>query len=116
MDINTQIRESLRLLTGIKEGILPSSDCYSIISKLDCVLTSITIRYLRKKYPPTNPASSGVIGRLVDLTGTYPDVVKVVKDGEADSISEWFDETYSFRDFYDNPEELITMIVEKLEG
>ena len=116
MDITTQIREGTRLLIGIEEGTLPSSDCYNIIAQLDEVLVSLVVRYLRKKYPPTRPEAAGVVGRLVDLTGTYPIVVKKVKDGEDDPISEWFDDTYAFRDFYSTPEEFIELIVNKLEG
>ena len=87
MDIQTQIREGERFLTGVEDGILPSSDCYNIASSLDPVLVSLIVRYLRKKYPASNPQSSGVIGRLVDLSGTYPQIVKMVQEGEQDSIS-----------------------------
>ncbi|SMF66596.1 hypothetical protein [Pseudobacteriovorax antillogorgiicola] len=116
MDITSQIREGVRLLTGIEEGTLPSSECYNIINQLDEVLVSLTIRYLRKKYPPTRQEATGVVSRLVDLSGTYPQVVQMVKDGEADPISEWFTDTYAFREFYDSPESFIETIVNKLEG
>lgn len=116
MDINSQIREGLRFLTGVEEGNLSSSDAYNIISSLDPVLISLSIKYLRKKYPPTRQESAGIMGRLVELSGTYPKVVQWVKDGDEDPISEWFHDTYSLKDFFSDPEEFIDLIVNKLEG
>ena len=116
MDINSHIQEGVRLLCGIEQGTLPSSECFNIVDKIDYVTTSLIVRYLRKKYPATKPASSGVMGRLVDLTGTYPQVVQLVKKGEQDPISEWFNDTYSFREFYEDPETFVKLIVEKIEG
>lgn len=116
MDIHTHVQESIRLLTGVEDGTLSAMDSYNIANKIDYVMTSLIVKYLRKKYPATNQASSGVIGRLVDLTGTYPQVVQLVKKGEDDPISEWFEETYSYRDFYDKPEEFVSLIIDKIEG
>lgn len=109
-------RDSLRWLEGLEDGHMGSLDLYNLSQKLDPVLTSLMIRYLRKKYPNTKPEAAGVIGRLVDLSGTYPQVVKTAKDAESDPICEWFLETYSFSEFYQKPEEMIDLIVEKLEG
>lgn len=116
MDITSQIREGVRLLDGIEEGTMNSSDSYNIIDQLDDVLVSLIIKFLRKKYPPSRPEASGVIARLVDLSGTYPKVVQKVKNGETDPISEWFEESYAFRDYYSTPEEFVDLIVNKLEG
>lgn len=116
MDINSQIREGVRLLEGLEDGVLNSSDCYNIVDSLDDVLVSLIIKYLRKKYPPSKPEAAGVMGRLVDLSGTYPKIVQIVKEGEEDPISEWFQESYAFRDYYSDPDEFVSLIVNKLEG
>ena len=116
MDINSQIREGVRLLEGLEDGVLPSSDCYNILDQLDDVLVSLVIKYLRKKYPASKPDAAGVMGRLVDLSGTYPKVVQKVKNGDDDPISEWFEESYAYRDYFSDPDAFITLIVNKLEG
>jgi hypothetical protein len=114
--MDTQKRDSISWLEGLEDGKMGSNDLYTLAQKLDPVLTSLMIRYLRKKYPSTKPEAAGVISRLVELSGTYPQVVKNAKDAEADPICEWFLETYSFSEFYSKPEEMIDLIVEKLEG
>ena len=77
---------------------------------------SLTFKYLRKKYPPSRPEAAGVVGRLVDLSGTYPKVVEMVKEGEEDPMCEWFEDTYTYREYFDSPEDFIELIVNKLEG
>ena len=116
MDINSQIREGIRLLEGLEDGLLSSSDCYNIFDTLDDVLVSLIIKYLRQKYPPTQPDAAGVMGRIVELSSTYPKVVEKVKSGDADPITEWFEDSYTYRDYYSDPEEFISLVVNKLEG
>ncbi len=116
MDIQTQVRESLRWLEGVEDGALQTQDLYLIADKLDPVIVSLMIRYLRKKYPSTKPDSGAVIGRLVELGSTYPGITKKAKEAESDPISEWFTETYNFGEFYQKPEEMVQLIVDKLEG
>jgi hypothetical protein len=116
MDAQAQVREGLRWLDGIESGNVPANDLFFIAEKLDPVLTSLIIRYLRKKYPCAKPEAAGVLSRILELTGTYPQLVKKTRDAEQDPVSQWFLETYSFSEFYNKPGELVQLIVDKLEG
>lgn len=109
-------RESLRLLKGIENGTLTTADAANVADKRDPVIVHFVLRYLREKYPAREPSSQGVTQRLLELTSTYDNVIKAAKAGEKDSITEWFDETYSVREYFDKPEELVDMLVEKIEG
>lgn len=109
-------REALRLLEGLENGNLTTADAYNVADKLDPVLVYFVLRYLREKYPPNEPRSQGVATRLVELTSTYDSIVKKSKAGEKDVLREWFDDSYTTREFFNEPEEFISMIVEKIEG
>lgn len=109
-------QESLRLLNGLESGSLSIADAYSIADKRDPLIVYYVLRYLREKYPASAPASSGVVGRIVELTKTYDKLVKKAKDGEHDSLREWFDDTYDLRSFFNNPEKLVDTLIEKIES
>lgn len=114
--MNEEKRESLRLLKGVENGTMTTADAYNVADGRDPVIIYFVMRYLREKYPPSSPASQGVTSRLLELTSTYDSVIKASKKGEKDSITEWFDDTYNIRDYFDKPEELVDMLVEKIEG
>jgi hypothetical protein len=116
MQITGENQESMRLLSGLEEGTFTANDAYTVASKRDPVLVYFIIRYLREKYPPNHPASAGVVARLVEFTSTYPAIVKLSQNGEKDPIREWFDDTYNMREFFAKPDELITMIIDKIES
>lgn len=116
MSIQMEVKESLRLLMGIENGTLTAADASNVAAGRDPVIVYFVLRYLREKYPPSSPTSQGVTTRLVELTGTYDQVIKASKKGEKDSIREWFDDTYAMREFFDKPEELVELLVEKIEG
>jgi hypothetical protein len=109
-------RDGLRILTGLENGTLSSSDVYNVIEKQDPLLVYFIIRYLREKYPPQQPTSQGVTQRLLELTSTYDSIAKDMKKAEKDSLREWFDDTYEMREFFSKPEAYVDMIVEKIEG
>jgi hypothetical protein len=54
--------------------------------------------------------------RMVELTKTYDDLVKMAKKAEKDPIREWFDDTYRVKEFQGRSHELMELIVEKIEG
>jgi hypothetical protein len=108
--------ESLRLLQGIEAGTLSTADAFNISDKIDPTLLYFVFRYLRESYPATNPSSKGVLERMVEISSTYPQLVAKAKKGEKDPIREWFDETYSIRDFRENSEEFIDLIYGKIDG
>jgi hypothetical protein len=116
MDVNQEQRESLRLLKGLEDGDLPVKDCCEIAENRDAVLVSLIIRYLRRKYPSSHPDGAGVMSRLVELTSNYPAIVQKIKEGDEDPIREWFEETYEYREFFAKPEELIELVIDKIEG
>lgn len=111
-----EIREGLRLLKGLEDGNITSADAYNIAEKRDPVLVYFVLRFLRDKYPAANPSSEGVVRRVLELTSTYPDIVKMSKKGEADVITEWFNDSYAMAEYYEEQEALISMLVEKIEG
>lgn len=111
-----QVRDGLRWLEGIEDGAMNTGDLYILSQNLDPVLVTLIVKYLRKKYPASKPEGAGVTARLVDLSSTYPDLVKSMKTGESDPITEWFTETYNFGEFYAKPEEMVELIVEKIES
>ena len=101
---------------GLEDGTLSTADAYNIADQLDPILVYFIVRYLRELYPPTAPASSGVIDRLVQLTSTYPSVVQACKEGEKDPMREWYEDGYETRQYRDDATAYVSLIVEKLEG
>lgn len=114
MSIQEETREGIRLLTGLENGTLSSADAYNIAERRDPVLVYFVLRYLREKYPLGE--SSGVARRLIELTSTYDQLVKMSKTGEKDILREWFDESYNMRQFFDQSSQFVELIVEKIEG
>lgn len=116
MDINSIKREGHRFLVGLESGNLPSSDLYAISETLDPILVYFVIKYLRKTYRAGTPEAEGVAERIYELSNTYDEVLKAVKNGEKDSLNEWFDDDFNPSQYRDNTEQLIDILVEKIEG
>ena len=76
-----------------------------------CIVT-----FLRETYPASDPAASGVLGRVVELTARRPALVRAVTEGQADPISAWFRSEHEFRAFRHRGDDLIDLLVEKLDG
>ena len=112
----SELRDAQWTLDAIENGTATAATIYKTASGLDPVLVYFIFRYIREVYTPTNPAATGVMERMVELTRTYDDLVKKSKAGEKDSIREWFDDTYRMREFQGKPAEMLEMIVEKIEG
>ena len=115
-EFQAEIDESLRLLKGIEEGGMSAADAFNIADKRDEVIIYFVIRYLREKYPPSNPQSSGVTERLVEVTGTYDSIVAKSKKAQSDPVVEWFFDTYNLSDYFNDANGLFSMLVEKVEG
>ncbi|MGE0171775.1 MAG: hypothetical protein AB7T49_03285 [Oligoflexales bacterium] len=116
MSFNEEKSNAKRALSGLENGSMPASDIYQLASKIDPVLVHWIFRFLREKYPVSNPASAGVLQRVLGLTTDYPDLVKKAKKGEADLITEWFNDSYSVRDYFRNGEELLDVIFDKMDS
>jgi len=108
--------EALRLLTGLENGTMSASDAYNIAKNRDPILLYFVLRFLRENYPPSSPDSLGVMERLVELTGTYADIVDMIKEGEKDPMTEWFDDGYTAQQYRSQPDAYLDLIIEKLEG
>jgi hypothetical protein len=107
---------ALRLLAGLEEGGMPASEAAIAAEDLDPVLVYFIVHFLRAVYPASSPAAHAVLQRVVDLTSSYPDIVRKSKAGEVDPVAMWFASEHSVADFRGRGAELIEMIVDKLEG
>ena len=105
-------RAALRILEGIEEGNLSSNDLLSLVEDADPALVYLIFTWLRKRYAD-HPNSDAVIGRLLAISdrGAVP---ALVKEGHEDSIVEWFEDGYSYREL--EAKEFIALIVDKLES
>lgn len=111
-----EANNALWMLNGIENGTCDSAEAYKAGADIDPVYLCFIFRYLREKYPPTHPHAQGVMERLLDLTTTYTDLVANAQKGEKDPITSWFNDAYSIRDYFNDPEQLISMIMDKIEG
>jgi hypothetical protein len=105
-------RAALRILEGIEEGTMSTTDSYGLVEDADPALIYLIFTWLRKRYAD-HPNSDAVIGRLVEVSNR-PKVAKLMKEGQADVVVQWFEETYSYRELDKN--QFIELIIEKLEG
>ncbi len=116
MSADTEKREAQRLLNGLENGGMTADDAGMIAERVDPVLVYSIVRFLRENYPASDPAATPVLERVVDLTTANRKFIAQVKAGEEDSVSVWFADEYSFRDFRGRGAELIDLIVDKLES
>jgi hypothetical protein len=105
-----------KLLRGLEDGRMNTSETALLAQDLDPVLVYVILRYLREVYPASNPAASGVLDRVVGLTSSSPKVVALSKEGEQDPVSQWFSSEYNFPDFRGRGSEMLDLIVDKLES
>ncbi len=112
MALEQEQRAALRILEGIEEGTMSSTESYGLVEDADPALIYLIFTWLRKRYADhTN--SDAVIGRLVDVSNR-PKVAKLMKEGQADSVVQWFEETYNYREL--DKKQFIELVIEKLEG
>ena len=106
-------REALRILEGIEYGSMNTSQSWTLIDNADPTLVYFIVTWLRARYAKDS-AAEGVLGRLVALTQGHPELSQILKAGEQDSVVEWFEDTYQYRDL--SADEFVRIIVEKLES
>ena len=116
MSGSTDKNQAKRLLRGLEEGGLAVAEARILAQDLDPVLVHVILRYLRAVYPASDPAASPVLERVVQLTSADPAIVRKAKEGERDPVSQWFTGDYSFANFRGRGQELIDLIVDKLES
>ena len=107
-------RNAARLLDAFENGSLPLDEMVRLTAEADPALVYLLFAWLRGRYRSDHPAADGVLGRIVAACTKSPQVARMVRSGERDPISEWFEETYDVRALH--REELIDLVVDKLES
>jgi hypothetical protein len=112
MAFEQEQRAALRILEGLEDGTMTASDSFDLVEEADPALIYLIFTWLRKRYAD-HPNSDAVIGRVVAISdrGSVP---KLMKEGQADPVVQWFEESYSYRDL--DKAAFIELIIEKLEG
>ena len=114
MAFDFEKRQALRLLSGLEEGTLKPFELAEAIQAADPALVCLVFGWLRAWYPSSHPASDGVLGRLTEVCTRYPAAARRAKEGERDSIVEWFLDEHSYRDL--RGAAFIDVVVDKLES
>ena len=91
---------------------MSAAESSALVEDADPTLVYLIFTWLRKRYAD-HANSDAVIGRLVAISDR-PAVQKMMKAGQADSVVEWFEDGYSYREL--GSKEFIALIIEKLEG
>ena len=113
MAFDIEKRDARRFHDGLELGNLDIDTLAVLADQADPVLVYLVIQWLRARYQH-DPASEGVIGRVVELCQRSPSVPRRMKQGERDPLSEWFEDTYAYRDL--DADQFIDIVVEKLES
>ena len=114
MSFDHEKRQALQLLQGIENGTLSVVDAGRQMEKADPALVYFIVTWLRSRYGGDHPAAEGVVGRLVELTGANPTIKAQMREGKADAIVTWFEESHEYREL--GAPEFVDLVVEKLEG
>ncbi|HEX2626527.1 MAG TPA: hypothetical protein VHL56_06445 [Candidatus Limnocylindrales bacterium] len=112
MSLEQPQQDALRLLESISEGNMSSADSLALFEDADPALVYLIVTWLRKHYAD-HENSDAVLGRLAQVSSRGT-VVKKMKEGQADPVVQWFEESYSYRKL--EAKEFIELIIEKLEG
>ena len=102
-------------IKGLEEGVLPHEKAAKMAEDLDPVLIYFAMRWLREKYPPSDPRASGVVQRVIEFSTTHPKFVTLARKGEHDAMREWFDDTHSLREF-SSTDSFADLIVDKFDS
>jgi hypothetical protein len=116
MSTYTDRRDAYRLLSGLENGNVPAADLTILVEQLDPVLIYLIFSYLRAVHPASDPAASAILERVVHLTSRANDVVRKNREGGQDVVSRWFESEHTYRDFKGRGQEMVDLIVDKLEG
>jgi len=116
MSDSTDKHQAARLLRGLEDGGMAASEANVLAQDLDAVLVHVILRYLRAVYPASDPAASAVLDRVVQLTSKDPAIVRKAREGERDPVSRWFESEHAFAEFRGRGQDLIDLIVDKLES
>lgn len=113
MAFDQETKAALRILEGIENGAMSTTDSLELVEDADPALVYLIFTWLRNRYGANDPASDAVLGRLgaVSKLGI---VAAKMKEGKADPLVEWFEDEHSYRDL--GSREFVALVVEKLES
>lgn len=109
-------RDAIELLHALENGVPAPSSAVAAAERIDPVLVYAIVSYLRAVYRASDPAASPILERVVKLTSASAAVLRKHRDGESDPVSRWFESEYEYRDFRGRGEDLIDLLIEKIEG
>lgn len=112
MALEQEQRAALRILEGIEDGTMSATDSLALVEAADPALVYLIITWLRKRYSD-HPNADAVLGRVAAISSRGA-TAKIMKQGQADAISRWFEDSYSYRTL--EKQEFIELVIEKLEG
>ena len=113
MAFEMEQREARRLLDGVEQGSLSLVEMGRLIEAAEPTWIYLMFTWLRTRYAK-HPAAEGVLGRMLQLSKKYRFVAAKMREGQADPLSKWFEETYEYREF--DADSFVALIVEKLES
>ena len=112
MTLEHEQRAAMHILDSIEGGMMSANELFSLVDDADPALLYLIITWLRKNYTNHENADA-VVGRLVGLS-SKPSIAAKMKEGQADPVVQWFEETHSYRKL--EKTQFIELIIEKLEG
>ena len=113
MAFEHQQKAALRIVHSIEDGTTSNADAFALIEAADPTLVYLLLTWMRSHYQ-SHAAGDAVLGRLAAISNAYPAVAKKLKEGQADSVVEWFEDAYSYREF--DAKTFVALIVDKLES
>jgi len=107
-------RDALRILEGIENGTMTASQSADAIEGAEPAMVYLILTWIRSRYGAGHAASDAVLGRLAELTNKYPSIAAKMKEGKEDSIVEWFEDAYSYREL--DGKAFVEIVVDKFES
>ena len=108
--------DALRWIEGLENGTSTAHDSAVLAERLDPVLVYVLTNYLRAIHPAGDPAAAAVLERVVKMTTAVPSFVRRHREGGEDPISQWFESEYAYTDFRGRREELVDVLIDKIES
>ncbi len=113
---STDLESARDLLAALDRGGVPLDDAAIRAEELDPVLVYATIEFLRKTNPPGAPAGDSVLQRVAELLKKSRKLVALHEEGRRDPVARWFESEYEYRDFRGRGDDLLDLLVDKLES
>ena len=113
MAFDHEQRQARRLLDGVEMGTLDTYDAFALIERSDPCWVYLMFTWLRAHYA-NHSASDGVFGRIADICTTHPKAAAMMREGQRDALTAWFEETYEYREL--DADDFVRIVVEKLES